>query len=169
MKWTSRELILGGVAAIALLVGITWWFAEPFYTEFKDHRAAIGRLHTRGLIAERLLEQQSRINERLISLRGKMPTYPVSQDVTSGLLKSLQRSSDAHGLILLRQEPSKERHVGELYELTITCSWEGSLKALIGFLYAVQEQGAIVDINQLTVSPKRFLSRFASSKTVSAR
>ena len=155
MKMSSRELILGWSTLAILLIGGTLWLGAPLFGEWRSFQREQKELRKRISGTNRLLKQQDGIHTRLEELQTNMPSYPVSSDVTSQLLKTLQKAADQHGLILLRQEPESETQVGELYEMSIGCNWEGSLPALIRFLYELQAQGAMVDVRQLTVNPSR--------------
>jgi len=140
---------------LAVLVGGSFWLGEPMYMEWKDQRAMRSSLHDRQRLAERLLEQKSEILESWEALREGMPAYPKDLDVTSQILRNLQQNADKHGLILVRVEPDEEVSVKDLYEVSISCSWEGDLDALVKFLYQVQAESGMVDTRQITVTPAR--------------
>ncbi len=153
MKLNQRESRLAVVALVAVLVGLTYWVGEPRYEEWKQSSEEVELLIRRQAAAQRLLDQTPELNERLRSLREQLPQHPPETDVTSQLLRNLQTFADEHGFLLLRREPEPERQIGDLYELAITCTWEGELPSLVHFLYALQSQGAIVDVRQLTITP----------------
>ena len=155
MKLSEREIRLAGATLVVVLIGMTFWIGEPRYQEWKENSRDMELLVRRQVAAQRMLDQAADLDERLAQLRAELPRYAPGMDVTAQLLRNLQQVADAHGLLLLRREPEPERRIGDLYELAITCSWEGELAALVHFLYAWQAQGAIVDIRQLTVTPVR--------------
>lgn len=153
MRFNKRESRLAVIALVAVLVGVTWWWAEPRYEQWKLNNEEVEMLLQRKAMAQHLLEQTDELNERLATLRQALPQHPHDADVTSRLLRNLQEFADRHHFLLLRREPEGERQIGDLYEQSITCTWEGELAALVHFLYALQAQGAIVDVRQLNVSP----------------
>ena len=153
MKLNQRESRLAVVALVAVLVGLTYWVGEPRYEEWKQNNEEVELLIRRQAAAQRLLDQTPELNDRLAFLREQLPQHPPEADVTSQLLRNLQTFADEHGFLLLRREPEPERPIGDLYELAITCTWEGELQSLVHFLYALQSQGAIVDVRQLTITP----------------
>ena len=155
MNLSPREMMLVWLTLAAVLLGGSFWLGEPMYQDWKEQRAARSTLHDRQRLAERLLEQKVEIQERWDSLKSAMPSYPLDLDVTSQLLRNLQQTADKQGLNLVRVEPDEEVSVGDLYEVSITCSWEGSLDALVKFLYDVQAESGMVDIRQITVTPTR--------------
>ena len=155
MSISSREMILAWLTLAAVLLGGSFWLGEPMFQEWKDQRSARNSLYDRQRLAERLLEQKTEIQNRWETLRSNMPSYPIDLDVTSQLLRNLQQSADKQGLNLVRVEPDEEVSVGDLYEVSIACSWEGSLEALVKFLYQVQAESGMVDVRQITVTPTR--------------
>lgn len=153
LSLSQREARLAVIALAAVLVAVTWLLGEPRYEEWKQSSAEVDLLKRRQATAQRMLDRTDDLNERLRSLRDQLPSHPPEADVTSQLLRNLQQFADEHDLLLLRREPEPEREIGDLYELAITCTWEGELNALVRFLYALQSQGAIVDVRQLTITP----------------
>ena len=153
MKLNPRETRLALITLIVVLVGLTYWIGEPRYREWQQQNEEVELLERRRDAAQRLLDQTADLEGRLAELREALPQYVEGTDVTSQILRNLQQIADEHNFLLLRREPEPERRIGDLYELAITCTWEGELRALVHFLYALQAQGAIVDVRQLTVTP----------------
>jgi Tfp pilus assembly protein PilO len=153
VKLSNRERRLAIITLTALLFGLTFWVGQPRYEEWKRNNEEVELLVRRQAAAQRLVEQTGELNQRLDVLREQLPQHPREADVTSQLLRNLQQFADQHGFLLLRREPEPERRIGDLYELAITCTWEGELPSLVHFLYALQTQGAIVDVRQLTITP----------------
>ena len=153
MKISTRETLLGWLAMVAVLFGVTYFAGQSRLAEWKDVGKVRASLKDRRVIAEHLLEQQESVNKDLDEFRNQIPQHPRGKDVTAELLKMLEKTASENGLTLLRREADKEKSVGDLYELSINCSWEAELDPLVRFLYALQVQGAILDIRQLTVTP----------------
>ncbi len=153
MSLSTRELSLGWITMVTILLGATYYFGQPMTQEWKNSLRARDALDQRQRDAERLLRGRSGIDERLAELRKQLPQYPQGQDVTAEQMRTLDRTAQQNNLVLLRREPEKERNIGDLYELSINCTWEGDLDAVVRFLYALQTQGAILDVRQLTMSP----------------
>lgn len=153
MKISTRELVLGWLTMVTVLLGITYWLGLPKADEWKNAIKAGDALELRKKEAQHLIGGREDINQRFDVLRQSLPKHPAGKDVTAELLITLERTAQQHGLVLLRREPEQERSVGDLYEVAINCTWEGELDALTHFLYALQVQGAILDIRQLSATP----------------
>lgn len=153
MKVSTRELSLGWITMVTVILGATYYFGQPMAQEWKNSLRARDALVQREKDATRLLKGRGAIDDRLAELRQQLPKYPQGQDVTAEQMRTLDRTAQQNNLVLLRREPEKEKSLGDLYELSINCTWEGDLEAVVRFLYALQAQGAILDIRQLTMSP----------------
>ena len=154
MKISNREVVLGWSTMVVVLLAGTYWLVGPRIAEWKEINQKMGNLARSMQVTEHLIEQQPTWNMRLTELRKDLPQHPRSKEVTSELLKNLEQTARQHGLSLLRREPEEEESMGDnLYEVAIHCTWEGNLDALVHFLYAIQMQGVILDIRQLTVTP----------------
>jgi len=153
MKVSNRELVLAWLTGSVALLGLTYWLGLPKVEEWKETNKTLDRFQSRIVVAERTLTQKEQWEERLNTIRQRLPQHPVGKDVTAELLKTLERTAQDNGLILLRREPDKEKNVGDLYEVAINCTWEANLEPLVRFLYAIHTQGVILDIRQLSVTP----------------
>lgn len=153
MKLNPRETLLAWVTGVVVVLGITYWFAAPKWREFKDTKNFAENLKRRKKELDALLLRRPELNERLNAIRSQLPGHPLGKDVTAEFLRMLERLAQQNGLVLLRREAEPERHTGDIHEVSINCNWEGTLEALVRFLYALQSQGAMLDVRQLTVSP----------------
>ena len=90
---------------------------------------------------------------RLEELQSQLPVYDDKTSITAELLKLIKRMADQYGLDLVRTQPYNEKQTGSLYELGVSCNWEGPLDALVRFLYDLQKQGVRFDVLQLNVQP----------------
>jgi Tfp pilus assembly protein PilO len=121
--------------------------------EWQQLNEDISDISDRMQVTQHALSQRDTWEARLADFRQSLPRHAADKEVTAELLKNLEQTAREHGLILLRREPDQEKSLGDLYEVAIHCTWEGQLDALVHFLYAIQVQGAILDIRQLTVTP----------------
>ena len=153
MKLSSRELILLWCTLAAVLGGLTWWMGDARWEAWQEVSKRMKENRERIQLAERLLERRGDLDQRLADLRARLPQYPAGRDVTPELLKNLERVATDHGLTLGKRVPQRERSVSDLFEVSIECTWDGSLDNITHFLHAMQSQGPVVDIQQLTATP----------------
>lgn len=153
MKLSPRETILGVVSLAALLFGLTYWLAGSQIEEQRQLASERERLLRQIELHRRILAEQPQWTGRLAELQDQLPVYDSRTPVTAELLKEIKRIADEHGLDLVRTQPYREQQIGSLFELGVSCNWEGELPALVRFLHALQSQGIRFDVRQLTVQP----------------
>ncbi len=83
-----------------------------------------------------------------------MPVFPYEKDVDTHWLNTMDTVASENELVISRRQTGKEEEVGDVYELPLECkNWEGTLKSLVGFLYGLRKEGAMLDVRQLFVKP----------------
>lgn len=153
MKLSLRELVLAWITAVVVVLGVTYWMGQSKAKEWRDAVKARQQLAWRLKEIDHLMSDQSGVGARIGELRKQLPQHPAGKDVTAELMMTLEKTAHDHGLSLLRREPEQEKSVGDLFEVAINCTWEGELEAVVHFLYALQVQGAILDVRQMTITP----------------
>ncbi|MCB1069207.1 MAG: hypothetical protein H7A43_00560 [Verrucomicrobia bacterium] len=155
MIYTRRDLNMVIAILLVLVGGLSYLIVTPQLESWREANRIQERLDREQDTARRLLDRRPEWEEALAGLRGQLPSFGIDQAVTAELLKQIKRLADENQLVLARIEPGEEDVVGDLHEVQINCAWEGELEPLVRFLYAVQLQGATLDIRQLTISPGR--------------
>ncbi len=168
MKLSQREMILVGATLAAVLVGGSIWLAEPMLKQWDDAAALRVKLEAERKESEHVINQQADWEKKLADLRAQLPQHTEDEQVTSALLKTIKQLADGNGLVLSRLQPEAETDLGDgLSEVAIECQWDADLSGLVHFLYAVQVQGAILDVRQLSVQPQQGVAgRLKGSFTV---
>ncbi|HPR82995.1 MAG TPA: GspMb/PilO family protein [Pontiellaceae bacterium] len=153
MKISKRELILCVVALTAILSGFTYWLAGSKIAEQRRIKEDKVRLLRQIELHKRILNEKGSWYSRLEELQAQLPVYDDRTAVSAELPKLIKRMADEHGLDLVRTQTEQEKQSGSLYELAVSCNWEGSLSALVHFLYSLHSQGLRYDVLQLTAQP----------------
>ncbi len=153
MTISRRELFLGLATLLLLVVGGTYILGRPLLEKLSIADKQTQTLDEKNRFAARLINQKPDALQQLDELRAGLPKYDAQRPVTAELLKKIKQMADENQLTISRLQPDREAVVGDLSEVAIDCQWEGTLEALTRFLYAVQIQGAILDIRQLGVAP----------------
>jgi len=153
VKLSSRELLLAWVTAAVVLIGMTFWMGRAkvegwgrAQEEARQQRRQFRRL-------EKIVNARGEWERQLDEIQETLSRHPMGKDVTAELLKTLEQTATRHGLTLKKREPQPERSVGDLYEVSIICTWESDLNGLVRFLYEIHTKGVILDIRQLSVAP----------------
>lgn len=158
MKLTSRESAMVWVTAVCAIGGVTWLFlCRPWIADIVAARKGIGDADQKIQLTERVVAQTKHWQARLAEVSAGLPEFPADRDVTADMLIKLESIARGQGITLPRREAEKEKRHGAIYELAITCKWEGSLDALVHFLFELQQQGAMLDMTQISISPEKNL------------
>ncbi|MFA5689382.1 MAG: hypothetical protein WC959_09590 [Kiritimatiellales bacterium] len=150
---STREGVLLLATFTILLTGIMYWVGGPKIAVQRRLGAEKERLQRQIEFHQRLLVEQENWTERLTELQAQMPVYDERVSVTAELLKEIKRIADEHRLDLVRTQPYREEQIGTLFDLGISCNWEGTLESLVKFLFALQSQGIRYDVRQLNAQP----------------
>ena len=153
MSFSRREILLVA-ATSAVVVGLLSWFItipmrdsiSKSYDQQIKLRKGIDKL-------QKLIALRGPLTEQLETLRAQLPRFKPDRQVSAEIISEVKKIADENALTLPRLEAEPEKAIGDLYEIAIECSWEGTLESITHFLYAVQGQGAMLDIRQLNVQP----------------
>jgi Tfp pilus assembly protein PilO len=153
MKISRRETLLGVITLTAILFGLTYWLAGSRIEKQRHMKDDKIRLLRQIELNKRILSEKDQWYSRLEELQNQLPIYDDNISITAELLKLIKRTADQYGLDLVRTQPYREEQTGTLYELGVSCNWEGPLDALVHFLYDLQKQGVRFDVLQLNAQP----------------
>ena len=146
----------------ALLVGTIIFFLYAFLgltlrkriTEFKDLRRD---QQNRQKIYDQylaLIDQRETWHKTYREKSNLMPVFGMDRQVDTYWLGVLDRLATKNNLTIVRRQTGEEKQEGDVYELAIDCKeWEGSLESLVGFLYDVHSEGAMLDVRRLFIRP----------------
>ena len=155
MRVSDRETILAWVTGVVLVGALTYLFAEPRARELGRIGDEQRTIRDKIALDERLVAQKPSWERKWQEAIATLPEYPADKDVTEELLRTLERLAQSSGVNLLRRDPEKEVAHGIVFELGIICRWQTTLDGLVRFLFDLQQQGAMLDVTQLTVSPEK--------------
>lgn len=154
MKITQRELILGVATMACVLAGLTWYAADRKTDEWQAKKSEIERLRQQINLHQNAIKMQETWQGDLETLQRELRVFNADgRSVAPELMQTIKAVSSKHGLDITRNQPYNEKPTGDLFELGINCTWEGSLAAMVGFLAELQQQGVRYDVRSLTVTP----------------
>lgn len=153
MKLSRREMILGCLTLSAIIIGFTFWLGEPKLKSWRLLSNEKENLYEQIEKNKLIISRADTFKQRLSELQKQIPQFESKRQITPELLKGIQTIAKKHSLKLPRIQPGKEKQLGDLYELHITCSWEGSLDALTHVLFDLQSAGSRYDVTQIHITP----------------
>jgi len=154
MTVSPREKAMAAVALLVLLygaVGLTLRGRLDSLSALREaHREQLELLSSR----EELIAQRGAWETQYAALQDLMPVFEQGRRVDTYWLGIMDRLAASNNLAIVRRQIGAERQVGDVYEMPIDCKdWEGTLEALVGFLYDLQAEGAMLDMRQMYVRP----------------
>lgn len=153
MKISKREMVIGVATLFTVLFGLTYGLGGSKIEEQRTMAEQKTRLLRQIKLHKRILEEQKNWTGRLEELQSQLPVYGQRVSVNGEILKTIKRMADKHKLDLTKSRTDPESAVGNLFELSVICDWEGELDALVHFLYEINEQGLRFDVRELTIRP----------------
>ena len=153
MKFSSRETILSWVTMALLLTVATYFLGRTPVEEWRKIKEERVRLTDEIAANERLVDQRKSWDQRFELSMAQLNVYPEGLEVTPKLLEAVEQVASGNNLKLTSMRPDRESNLGDVYEVAIKCNWQGDLEATVRFLYALQSQGAMYKLRNLTVTP----------------
>ena len=154
MKISKREMTLGILTLAALLGGATWYIVSSKVETWKGKATEIEKLEQQIRHHQTAIKMQNEWLGELTELQSQLPVFDTqNRSVSPELMKTIKALASKHGIAILRSNPRAEKPTGDLFELGINCTWEGSLDAMVGFLTDLQQQGVRYDARTLSVVP----------------
>ena len=154
MKITQREMILGVVTLAAVLGGMTWYIVDSKVDEWRSKAGAIEKAEQQIRHYQAAIKMQENWLDELNTLQAGLRVFDANlRNASPELMKTIKGISSKYELDITRSQPHAEKPTGDLFELGINCTWQGTLDAMVGFLAELQQQGVSYDVRQLNVTP----------------
>ncbi len=166
MIFTSRDRNALLLIVLVLIVGLSYLFGMPMISKWREAVTARERLERDMNFARKNLAKRPEYQERLGTLMNELPSYGTDEAVTAELLRRIERLARDNRVALTRNEAGNEEVIGDLHEVAINCAWESELEPLVRMLYAVQIQGATLDMRQLSINPVSGSQRLKGTFTI---
>ncbi len=155
MKLTQRELVLGMVTLTAALYGGLLYFGSGQLQTWRLQRLEREQLLDSIRRSQAEVEKHPEWSSKMGELQNLMPLFPRDKRMDVHWLSEVEGKATAHDLKILRHEVGSEQQEGPIYELPVFCRrWEGTLDALVHFLFDLQAEGAMLDVRYLYIRPK---------------
>ena len=151
---TSREKTMLLVAIVVVLYAAAALSFKKQSTNWKASQRLYASAQKKLQEERELIAAKDEWTAKYEQMRGLMPVFPYDKDVDTHWLNIMDSTATRNGFTIARRQTSKEVEVGDVYELPIDCKdWEGTLEALVKFLYDLHQEGAMLDVRQLFVRP----------------
>ncbi|HSR88158.1 MAG TPA: GspMb/PilO family protein, partial [Pontiella sp.] len=137
-----------------VLGGTTWYVVDKKVETWQSKKTQIEKLRQQISLHRNAIKMQDNWMGELEILQQHLRVFDDDQrSVSPQLMKTIKEISSKHELEITRSQPYDEKPTGNLLELGINCTWQGTLEALVGFLADLQQQGVRYDVRTLNIQP----------------
>jgi hypothetical protein len=155
MKLSRREAVFGLATGVVALFGLSAVVAKPAFerwTELRRDRAA-------GLLQiekdKLMVGERGKWSKRFDEINKVLPPFPADKKMDAYWGSIMDSLASKNGVVISKRRVGEEKKIGDLYEMSIDCQdCEGTLDAMMRFLFDLQQQGAMLDVRQLLLKPK---------------
>lgn len=154
MKISKREMTLGVLTLTAVLIGSTWYIVDNKTSQWKNKAKEITHLKQQLVYYKNAITMQDNWLDELDELESQLPIFDAEKrSVAPILMETVKQIAARHQVLIPKSNPRTEKPTEDLFELGISCSWEGTLEAITHFLSDLQKQGVRYNIQSLTIKP----------------
>jgi len=151
---SSREKNMLLIAVVAVLYAVAALCFKKQSASWKTEQRIYTNAQKKFQEESALIAAKDEWVAKYAQMRDLMPIFPYEKDVDTHWLNVMDSAAMRNGLMIARRQTNKEEEVGDVYELPIECKdWEGTLEALVKFLYDLHKEGAMLDVRQLFIRP----------------
>jgi len=141
---TGMVILYGGLGLVSKHRLDAWQMKRDAYRQASQH-----------LVLERtLIGQRTQWEKNYSGMKDLMRIFPAEQPVDTYWLGVMDTAATKNGLNIAKRQVGAEKPVGDVFEIAIECKeWEGSLDALVHFLYDLESAGVMLDMRQMFMRP----------------
>ena len=155
MRFSRREAVFGLMTGMVALFGLSAIAAKPAFDRWvelrRDRAAGLQQIQKDKLMAGERDKWSTRFGE----INKVLPPFPADRKMDVHWLSVMDDLASKNGVVISKRRVGDEKKLGDLYEMSIDCQdCEGTLEAMVRFLFDLQQQGAMLDIRQLLLKPK---------------
>ena len=154
MNISRREQGLLLMTGMVLLFGFLGLSLRKQLEKFGEQRARIQNLDNLRRAERDLLAMEGTWRSKYESMQDLMPVFDAKAQVDTTWLSRMDALATQSDVTIVSRRSGTKTPVGGAVEFTIECrEWNGSLEAFAKFLFALQNEGAMLDIRDLAMRP----------------
>ena len=154
MNMSGREKAISAITLVVLLYGVLGLLAKGRLEDWRIKREQYRQICTTLEQEQKLITQRQLWQKNYGAVRDLMPVFPADKPVDTYWLNVMDTAATSNKLNILKRQVGGEQLVGDVYEVAIDCKeWDGSLDALVHFLYSLEAAGVMLDMRQMFIRP----------------
>jgi len=154
MTISGREKAMAAITVMIILFGVLGLTAKGRLDTWRLKREDYRQVVRRMAQEQALMGQRALWEKQYSGMKDLMPLFPADKPVDTYWLGVMDKAATKNGLSIAKRQVGPEKLVGDVYEIAIECKeWEGSLDALVHFLYDLESEGVMLDMRQAFMRP----------------
>jgi len=151
---SRREQSLLVITTMVVLFSILGLTLRKQLEKFSEQRVRLQNLENLRREERVLLSVEEAWRKKYEAVQDLMPVFDAKEQVEAFWGRRMQTLATQVGVTINNSRSGSQNQVGDVYEFTIECrEWTGTLEAFAKFLFALQNEGAMLDIRDLTIRP----------------
>ena len=151
---SSREKAMVALTLLAVLYGSLGLTLRGRLERLRQMRGTLREQQTLLADREALVAQRASWEAQYATLQDLMPVFDPARRVDTYWLGIMDRLAAKNSFSIIKPQIGEEKLAGDVYEMPVDCKdWEGSLEGLVGFLYDLQAEGAMLDVRAMFIRP----------------
>lgn len=144
--------VVGVIVLYAIAVGL--WFTNA-ESAWKKARKTYEREAQRYEKEEKLISQKRKWNELYEAEKAAMPMFELGKATDTTWLRKVEEIARTNLVLITQIDSGDEVEAGDVLELPIVVkSFEGSLEALVKFMYALESSAeGMFDVSDMSLKP----------------
>lgn len=154
MSMSTKDKQLLVVIGLVILFGITLANFRKCAENISAKQRALQIAKDNVALQTELIAAKDIWAERYEKKKPQMPTFKTDIQVDTYWLNIMDLAAERHGVKIRNRHSGTETKLSDVYEFPIEVKdWESELEPFINFMYAIQAEGAMLDIRTLTITP----------------
>ncbi len=155
MTLTPRESVLALSTAALIVFAVSGMLVRPQIERWQRLRSEREVILDDIDLSQHLVGMREEWQRQYRELSRSLPTYAHDERMDVYWLSVMDQVAARNNLTINRRQVGQEEQRGIVYELPIEApDWEGSLDAIVRFLYDVQNEEGMLDVRQLIIRPR---------------
>lgn len=153
-----KEKAIAAIVATALLyaLAVVLWFIS-FEGSWRSAAKKYDREKARYERERALIGERTKWDDAYEEEKNAMPTFAFGQATDTTWLRKVEEIARTNRVLITQIDAGQEVEADDVLELPIEVkAWEGSLEALVKFMYALEQaKDGMFDIREMSVQPNK--------------
>ena len=154
MSISTKDKQLLVIIGLILVFGITLANLRKCLDNISIKQRTLQTAEENIAMQKELIEAKDIWAKRYEDKKPQMPVFKPGVQVDTYWLNIMDLAAERHGVKIRNRHSGEETKVSDVFEFPIEVKdWESELEPFVNFMYALQAEGAMLDIRTLNITP----------------